>query len=706
MTMRITSTLSDPFENTPPTIYLDTSYKVYEEIGLYNLTIKLHSPCELIPLHYAKVNEIYQKNTGFPYSQSLKNFYNDNPDNKSITPKEYKNEPSLFDDNWQCEQLWNQEVIEELNYFYEQSALESGVRSVTNQKKPFIKNEGNDQSKDKTVISIKPQKIIDEQQDNQWKYMVRQAHSRGKRQAILGEVVGKIGIVAATYVATNIINFFSQHLSRKEDLGKQKEAFGIIDTNFEQTGKLIDLQNVKINYLDDKLRRLEAMMSNNLIDEHRINFINSLIMTKISRSSMYLKRVVHHAINNKVVNTEALNQMFERPIVLEADDSDTVFQSVENHDDPTHFTMMFIIKKRSKSTKIYKVHGFTHWDKILINPVLLTYTGPKFVLANLDINCIKAYDEPEETGTTELCNTPDLKEIETNTWTQDTTTSLSLDKLIPKPQVKYSLLYSYIYCFPGNITIEDKTSFCPSTSFKLPITTNFSIDGLHHVTSKITLTVKDAKFAAVDSIHLLDSSHDYLNERQSIIANEQYRTSYKRVGESLVIEKPKTNIWLWCICTLLILTILSMIHHAYFGTFFFREFFIMTLTCDWNLLSEYEERILEEKLKHLQRRQHQIQINLRNLKSTDDEASCSFNIEDDISLNSKNNLYNSRRNSKISFKDKSLNKDENIQIPTTSILKTSETVQNKDTYPALKNMTFSRNTVKPVNNSDLQLNNL
>lgn len=133
--------------------------------------------------------------------------------------------------------------------------------------------------------------------------------------------------------------------------------------------------------------------------------------------------------------------------------------------------LQFNLHEVPQDTYVAKIKAFDHWD--IANENLLHYIGKPYVVYNETNNCAKGIDMPETPLINEDCKERDYIDPELSSW--QTIAHGDPRKIKLDPVRIHANKYSYVYCFPHNITVYNTTEICPPQLFRLPILSPFQI---------------------------------------------------------------------------------------------------------------------------------------------------------------------------------------------------------------------------------------
>ena len=126
----------------------------------------------------------------------------------------------------------------------------------------------------------------------------------------------------------------------------------------------------------------------------------------------------------------------------------------------------FVARRRSPDTKVYQVSAFTYWGDLLDDkPRLYEYSGPRYLIYNERIDCVKAVMQVDSPYITGQCSEPNFYDNRLASWKILGGEEPSIDQ--SQTQVIEVWPYVLVYFYPGHISFANKTMDCPSYPFKL-----------------------------------------------------------------------------------------------------------------------------------------------------------------------------------------------------------------------------------------------
>ena len=209
---------------------------------------------------------------------------------------------------------------------------------------------------------------------------------------------------------------------------------------------------------------------------------------------------------------------------------DTSVQEVTRKSQATVF-MKIAVKNKSKDTQVYEVFAFNYWDDLTSTPVMMKYEGQNYLIYNSTSRCVKAIEEPRFKGVQEECREENFKDPKLSHWTK---IPIANPREPSRPIVKKALFYNYIYCYGYNITFEDSTQICPTYPFRLPISSEFSTYGHHHMAITMKMNAVGPRWKIIDT-----SIPNRLLPEQRTSDIQLLETMSKLKAEKLMTEKEK-----------------------------------------------------------------------------------------------------------------------------------------------------------------------
>lgn len=333
-------------------------------------------------------------------------------------------------------------------------------------------------------------------------------HKRSILESVVKASENIIGVSIISNLISSTIDYFNPDSTRNKVI-KDEEKLAMAIQNFEikfnithevQQGILNSLEQLSRDVQDQK-RKL-----NHIVDLlPRITWVSSFLQSRITSAATDIKYITEEFMYGRV-SVREMEEMLSLPALEGVRNEDTKFLSISKPH-PSVVRFNFIVRETSNDTFGYKVSPFHYWDNLTGDPSWMEYVGAKFLIYNSTSNCIKAVDEPAGNIIDDECNIQNYIDSRLQEW-RSIVTSKNIYENTKTCQVKKTLDYSYVYCFPWNITTRGGTQRCPPYVGRLSITepfilapnTNFSISykpkiKRYNVTSRLDMP-------AVDSIHL------------------------------------------------------------------------------------------------------------------------------------------------------------------------------------------------------------
>lgn len=232
----------------------------------------------------------------------------------------------------------------------------------------------------------------------------------------------------------------------------------------------------------------------------RVSWVSSYIQSRVTAASSDLRTIIDEYSHGRVACKE-ISDMLNIPALQGIDNADTRFESAELVN-PQLIKMKFAVREKSPNTFVYKVNPFMYWENLTGMPNLMEYRGDKFLIFNESSNCLKAIDEPSQRAVLEDCTARNYTDPRLQYW-QTLISTTDIYAYNHTCQVKRTLEYNYIYCFPWNITTKTGIQRAPPYVFRLPINQGFEVPTMKYtpLVRKLNIT-SPFEFPAVDSVHL------------------------------------------------------------------------------------------------------------------------------------------------------------------------------------------------------------
>jgi len=189
------------------------------------------------------------------------------------------------------------------------------------------------------------------------------------------------------------------------------------------------------------------------------------IIAYIEKAASRLDSVAEACVKGQV-DTQSLAHLLDPPYLNDINVEDTTMSSVTTNDGRL---LRFILRtiKGDAEASIYSTDPFVYWDNLCSRPVLRRYVGSRHLLFNRSANCAKAIAWPETRIFFDTCNDKDFRDPALNQWeTLREVQYITEEK--SEFQMKTDMRFNYIYCFPGNLSIQKVEIQCPPRVFKLP----------------------------------------------------------------------------------------------------------------------------------------------------------------------------------------------------------------------------------------------
>lgn len=316
-------------------------------------------------------------------------------------------------------------------------------------------------------------------------------------KGILGGVVSNL--ISTVFSRLNPYSDHNQLKSTKHELETLKNDF---KRNFNishevHKGLINGLQQLGVAELQDryKLDFLINMMP-------KISWTSSFIQTRIMATTADLRVIIDEYAHGRVAIREMANllniqELKDRKIAA----TEFVSMEVFGHD---MIRLVFKVMETSNDSFIYKVNPFVYWENLTDTPTLMEYRGSDYLIFNQTSNCMKAIDKPSQKVVDETCLTTDYIDPKLQIWKPITRTREIENMLNETCNIKKTLEYNYIYCFPYEIKIEGESYRMPPNAFRLSSSIGFEIPGKLNFTPKKSFLniTKQSELPVIDMVHV------------------------------------------------------------------------------------------------------------------------------------------------------------------------------------------------------------
>jgi hypothetical protein len=371
------------------------------------------------------------------------------------------------------------------------------------------------------------------------------------KRGILAQMVGEItsqtvgvltGNIVSNLITTGIdlINPYSSF----NRLNRMEEAY---DDMKRDIGRIKQLNKGILDTLDKLSNVVQETVER--IDEHvkafpEYTWLSSLIVNRIAASALDLQRVTDEAKRGRIA-CEPFARLTGLSFLKYVDSRDTELLSVSRINDHA-INIKFRTVIESPDTHVERIRAFKHWDNLDETPRLLKYVGAEYVIRNESSNCIKALSSRPERYVNDQCIEDDGEDPAVAQWDTVVQTD-DIHSYANESDAETTLAYSYVYCFPGNITIEKELYRCPNSVFKLKSRLKYVTGKRKHTPIPIAIdTSQDLAIETVHAGHFRDDS-DVI---QKLALFDQLRNKTKQlkdkneeIDNSIVVRKYGPAFW-------------------------------------------------------------------------------------------------------------------------------------------------------------------
>lgn len=392
----------------------------------------------------------------------------------------------------------------------------------------------------------------------------------------LGDIVETTAEVICAGCVSNII---STVLSRIYP-GSDHNRINRLEDHTKEFEHKVDEFNQSFNITHEIIAGMMDMMQEFRLHEHetrhqiahlayllpKISWTSAYMQSRITSSAADLKTVIDEYSFGRVACKEMAVFLGLKELE-EVDNLDTQFGIIRKSG-PRSVILEFAIRNRAKYTQVYKVSSFRFWDNLTNIPTLMEYRGYNHLIYNETSNCLKAIEEPETRAVLEECTEYNYTDPRLNIWEKLVETR-DVQRFNHTCQVKRTMEYHYIYCFPFNITTKMGTFRNPPHVFRLPISEPFRLPIMNFnyvpIIRRLNIT-GPSELPAIDSIHLghfpmgseATDEVKWFEKMQALMKENELLVSEK--DRSIRVEKQSGLFWfLLTMTVILVLTTAGLI---------------------------------------------------------------------------------------------------------------------------------------------------
>lgn len=356
------------------------------------------------------------------------------------------------------------------------------------------------------VYGAKLDELLLKSNTKQLQYGPKMISKRGLIDNTVEKAAEIVECACVSNLISTIISYINPYSTRnklnnlEEQVAHQQERIEDFNRNFNITygiqQGIIDSMVALSRDLHETRRQLTHLA--NLMP--KFTWISAYMQSRITSSASDLRTIIEE-FNYGRVATRELRYLFKLDSLEGINNHDTTFESVTKIA-TNIIRFKFAVREKSRTTFVYKVAAFQYWDNLTALPSLMEYQGDRFLIFNETNNCIKAINEPTQTAVLDECTEANFTDPRLQNWRSIISTE-DIYSVKNTCQVKRTLLFNYIYCFPENITLKTGEHKLPPNVVRLPVSEPFKIPIMNYkpIVRKINIT-NEHEYAAIDSIHI------------------------------------------------------------------------------------------------------------------------------------------------------------------------------------------------------------
>lgn len=287
----------------------------------------------------------------------------------------------------------------------------------------------------------------------------------------------------------------------EQQLDEERRRINTFDKNFNIT-RHINLELIKTTKqlaqaVENNHREIQQIANRELSVAWTISYLQS----RITEGSHKLDSIISKYPSG-TLDTRALGELIGMPELMSIDERNSIMKSIVLKGEST-ITFKFAIRKPSTDTDVVRIIGFKHWINLTIRPKLIEYDGWKFAIFNRTCNCISAIEEPIDRFVLDDCSMDDFVDPRLTIW-KDVPVSLNTESPFPVTTAHSSADFTYIYCYPNNVTINGIVYACPAEPFVVNNNMNFTTSGIRRNYNKKKPSINQL---APNLSHMIQTSH-------------------------------------------------------------------------------------------------------------------------------------------------------------------------------------------------------
>lgn len=182
----------------------------------------------------------------------------------------------------------------------------------------------------------------------------------------------------------------------------------------------------------------------------RITWASSFIQSRITAMATDLQLVVDEYSQGRVACSE-LSDLLRFPLLKNVDRFDTNFEKITLINDNI-FYLEFTTRNKAEGTHIFKISSFRYWENLTDVPTLMEYQQTyRYVVYNETARCIKGIHKPTTRAVRVHCRQENYTQDALKEWNV-IARDRNIENYKHTCQMKETWAYTYVYCFPFNIT--------------------------------------------------------------------------------------------------------------------------------------------------------------------------------------------------------------------------------------------------------------
>ena len=322
---------------------------------------------------------------------------------------------------------------------------------------------------------------------------------------------------------SNILQTVEDRIWPNPAVEELKDQLHAMEHKVTELNRQANFTELQIIALAESQKLTTQLVEQNIHQIHAMQFtypalavVSSNIIAKMHLVGSYIDKL-RVSFRSRRPDIEIISLLYNFDDILEVDPNSVIEESVRMTSPNRNVLQLeFTARRRSPDTTVYQVNAFRYWGNLMERKAkLYEYVGPRYVIQNVRYQCVKGITQIQTGFITAQCTERNFEDRRLSNW-KVVTEEAAPQNYPEQTEVIEVWPYVFVYCYPGNITLANKTVECPSYAFRLNATVRWTTGTYDYSPSAIEVNLVEQVAAVVDNIGNIHNASHPVNKDQAV----------------------------------------------------------------------------------------------------------------------------------------------------------------------------------------------